>query len=210
MRSAKEVGTVTAWPSPLSAPLRYAWASVYLSILVFCMKEWPQDQERQCTEGTQHTVWHSVSYYNSPCDLNNQNDHFSFPSLLPGIYEKSLQEHLKFPTLGCKFLLIIPSEDQTTFPPIFSEQPLVEAAFSMQLRAPWSAISTWYEAGCGLVSPPQKAGILPQEPRSLREKSSFLMFTKVYIKVQATSKRSELPDSRGIQVRPGTFLEGML
>lgn len=107
MRSAKEVGTVTAWPSPLSAPLRYAWASVYLSILVFCMKEWPQDQERRCTEGTQHTVWHSVSYYNSPCDLNNQNDHFSFPShfSFPGIYEKSLQEHLKFPTLGCKFLL---------------------------------------------------------------------------------------------------------
>lgn len=57
MRSAKEVGTVTAWPSPLSAPLRYAWASVYLSILVFCMKEWPQDQERHPAHGlAQHQL----------------------------------------------------------------------------------------------------------------------------------------------------------
>lgn len=29
------------------------------------------------------------------------------------------------------------------------------------------------------------------------------------IKVQATSNSSELPDSRGIQMRLGTFLEGM-
>lgn len=74
----------------------------------------------------------------------------------------------------------------------------------MQLGAPWSAVSTWYEVGCGLVSPPQKVGILPQGPPSHREKSSFLKLTKVY------KGTGYLPDSRGIQLRSGTFLEGML